>query len=84
MLLADNFEYLFLMGDRTIRKLSTDNNSELFKIEVDSKIQCGLVFNNYILVGSNYLLIKPKRERSKYGLIRTIRNVSISRRIRLG
>lgn len=44
VLLIDSFEYLFLLSDKTIRQISTEDNKELFKFTIDEKIQCGIIF----------------------------------------
>jgi WD40 repeat protein len=53
VLLVDSFEYLFLLSDKTVRQIDTEDNKELFKFTINDKIQCGLVFLNYLIVASN-------------------------------
>ena len=42
------------------------------------------MFKSYLIVGSTFVVIKPKKERSRFGGIRTIRSVYISRLIKAG
>lgn len=34
VLLVESFEYLFLLGDRTIRQMNTTENKELFRLDL--------------------------------------------------
>jgi hypothetical protein len=47
--------------------VSTADNKELQKTSLASKIQCGLIFGDFLIIGSTALLTQPRRERYAAG-----------------
>ena len=50
-----------------MRKISTEDNREMNKIDFEYKIQCGVIYKQYLLIGSTSGVMQRRKGRSGYG-----------------
>ena len=53
----------------------------MFKVDLEDRIQCGLVYQYYLVIASKYMYTQLKKDKSKYGNMVNMIIVSIFKHI---